>query len=311
MFKYEENGSIVLEEAPVDCPLKNLRTHALHVAMALTSHIPDDAVLEQFGDRDRGIIPDLTSHVPDDGDSEEFIDRDPGMMPEWHATGEWLSAAAGIGRIEYTMMDRSSLMDDMGLCEPATEYFDSRDKLQRNFISALTRFSLIWNSFEAAAELITPRGSDKSAINKARAYILRHFDGAPFEHFEGCVLGRLKEHVKQSAYKENLIGLFNFGPGAAAVDGGMRVVQEIRNTFAHGGLDLPDDVNEHPVPVCIINLSSRIVLMGIQALIWCRLKQMPSFRVEASYINGGRVSELRPLLETIHLQPGKSSTVTV
>ncbi len=280
MVKFE-NGAVLLGDAPSDCPLKNLRTHTLHVALALTSHLPES------------------------DDPEEYGDGDPGLMPEWHSTGEWLSAAAGIGSIEYAMLDRASLFDDQGLCESATEYFDGRDKLQKKFFSALTRFSLIWSSFEAAAELITPRGSEKSAVQKARAYILQHFTGRQFEHFEGCVLGRLKQHVKHSAYNRDLIGLFNFGPGAAAVDGGMRVVQEIRNTFAHGGLELPDDAEGHPIPVCIIDLSSRIVLFGIQALIWCRLKEIPGYIIEASYIGGGRTRKLRPLLKSIHLQHGK------
>lgn len=259
--------------------LKDLRTHNLHLALALTS--PD---LSKGSDWDRA-------------------------DPEWMLIGEWLSAAAGIVSMTYGKLDHGSMLDSMGLCEPATEHYNRRDKLQSEFLTALSRFSLIWGAFEAVAEMVAPRGGNRSVVLPAREYLKREFNlGSPLVGFE-CVLLSLKEHVKLSDFRKDLIGLFNFAPGNDSIDGGIRVVYELRNKLAHGVLALPEDAEGHPIPVCIINLSSKLVLLTIQMLMWSYLKNRSQFIVAAEHITKRKRADLRPLLEFIHLvkKPTKSA----
>jgi len=191
---------------------------------------------------------------------------------------EWLLNAA--------MIDKVSLLPDPNntsmMCRPAWEYEEANAKLKEDYITALTRFHFIFLAFETLIKLLYRKKSNMGSPLKTQIYIKNYFPSLICPNEYTCKLYSLRKFVLRSCFLDDLSTAFRqqdsktFRPSA-----GIKIVNELRNTFAHGSFIFPepddwrllDNKTSSSYELQCIRTSSRLTLMTIQFLLLAYSKE--------------------------------------
>ncbi|MFD2434321.1 hypothetical protein ACFSO9_12705 [Mesonia maritima] len=178
----------------------------------------------------------------------------------------WLMIASGIKKVDFSW-NRFDKTDSKEWCRPAYEYDVAKGNISQLYINQLTVFNYVWGGFE---NLLTRRYSKNQIKKNGKINLcikeLANLDELPikdydvFEQrfsffFNYCLENELLEYKKQVPKDK------------------IKIIYNIRNKFAHGDLEFPEDIEynfnfKNPVGlVKLINCSTRIVLFHIQSLI--------------------------------------------
>lgn len=187
----------------------------------------------------------------------------------------WLWLAGSIVNVEVDFIRHDI---NFGYCKDADYYQLNTETLQRRFATQLTTFNFAWVSLEGLISAIISKSQLKKygKINAACFLLKQQLERTPaIPHYKEYLLDLLQNIVNHPYYKNDI----NFDIEISGKSGlGIRSVYGIRNSFAHGALRLPqlnedDDFLANPeIDIRIIEVSTRIVLLTMQALLMAQLK---------------------------------------
>jgi hypothetical protein len=182
----------------------------------------------------------------------------------------WFQLASGIKEVSY----KSDMYDDLvQWCGPAIEYENEKSKFHSRLIKELAIFSFIWGGFEAYLDTIELPKCPKypGKINSVNFLLKERFENnfSSLKYYPSVVKFLTKLILKNPWYLKgnNMLTINNCDSSKI---NGLRIVYQIRNSFAHGAFRInePPDWNIiKPFDIPIIAASSRIVLFTIQMLI--------------------------------------------
>ncbi|WP_036156544.1 hypothetical protein [Maribacter forsetii] len=178
----------------------------------------------------------------------------------------WLMIASGIKKIEFNW-NRFDKTDSKEWCRPSYEYDVAKGNVSQLYINELTVFNYVWGGFE---NLLSKRYS-KSQIKKVGKINLCVKE---FENFDELLIEDYKVFKERfflmfnNSLEKNLIEYKKIIPQEE-----IKIIYNIRNKFAHGDLEFPEDTEYNSQlnsPIDLIKLiraSTRIILCYIQNLI--------------------------------------------
>jgi len=178
----------------------------------------------------------------------------------------WLMIASGIKKIDF-IWNRFDKTDSKEWCRPAYEYDVAKGNISQLYINELTVFNYIWGGFE---NLLSKMYS-KSQIKK---YGKINLCLKEFENLEDLPIKDYNVFKQRfflmfnSSLKKNLIEYKKTIPIEE-----IKIIYNLRNKFAHGDLEFPEDIEynsnfNNPIDLIkLIKSSSRIIICYIQSLI--------------------------------------------
>lgn len=179
----------------------------------------------------------------------------------------WLMIASGIKSVNF-IWNRFDKTGSKEWCRPAYEYDLAKGNINQLYINELTVFSYVWGGFE---NLLSKRFS-KSQIKKTGKINLCIKEIENYEELPIIDYPVFKEKfllVFKNSLSKNLISYEKKMPKEE-----IKIIYNIRNKFAHGDLEFPDDIDYNlnlysPLDLIkLIRSSTRIVLFHIQCLIF-------------------------------------------
>ncbi len=178
----------------------------------------------------------------------------------------WLMIASGIKSVDFNW----NRFDKTGgeWCRPAYEYDVAKGKTTQLYLNELTVFNYVWGGFES---LLSKMYSKSQIKKKGKVNLcVEEFEGLkkfPVSKYE--VLKKQFFVLFKSSLQKKLIEYKKDIPKEE-----IRIIYNIRNKFAHGDFEFPEDIEYNtnlinPINLIkLINYSSRIVICHIQSLIF-------------------------------------------
>lgn len=229
---------------------------------------------------------------------------------KWGDAANWLHIASSILHVE---VDTQKFDAGAGYCETADSYHDELSRYVAYFVTSLSRFNFIWNTFELVARILNPPHVPKNLLRKGGSsfvfdvmYLIRN-DYSEFPAPPGY-----DDSLRNMITIEKLIfpntsnPILPFGDEKTI---GIDIVRHLRNRFAHGDTNVTyvseefigEDFIEYRKMDEFLKLSSRIVLLTIQMAI---IATFDTHRNEIEHWNGRDfVSEnIRNLAYSVHLE---------
>lgn len=179
----------------------------------------------------------------------------------------WLMIASGIKSVDF-IWNRFDKTDSKEWCRPAYEYDVAKGNISQLYINELTVFNYVWGGFE---NLLSKRFS-KSQIKKVGKINLCIKELESFEELPILDYSVFKDRfflVFKTSLSKNLINYKKDIPEEE-----IKIIYNIRNKFAHGDLEFPDDMDydsnlNNPIDLIkLIRSSTRIVLCHIQSIMF-------------------------------------------
>ncbi len=178
----------------------------------------------------------------------------------------WLMIASGIKKVDF-IWNRFDKTDSKEWCRPSYEYDLAKGNISQLYIDQLTVFNYVWGGFE---NLLTKRYS-KSQIKKIGKINLcikelENLDELPIKDYD--VFKERFFLMFNSCLKKNIIEYKKTIPKDE-----IKIIYNIRNKFAHGDLEFPEDIEynsnfNNPIDLIkLIQASTRLVLFYIQSLV--------------------------------------------
>jgi hypothetical protein len=219
----------------------------------------------------------------------------------FYSVQEWLHIASGVMGVDFD----SGRFDTCWMyCKNIGEYEDKKSELLSSLIHQLTTFNFIWGSLETLNNIINPEPAPgvRGKINATCYFLKNHYEPKPNLPFYNNVVSDLREDICSNVFYKKLNAEFKLRPHVGVSSIGLYIVYKIRNHFAHGSLSLPEpDLDasgqQESSDWKIINLSSRVVLLTIQALLLTILEKESA---KIDFYN--EETELNNLLWHLHLQ---------
>lgn len=178
----------------------------------------------------------------------------------------WLMIASGIKKIDF-IWNRFDKTGSKEWCRPSYKYDAAKGNISQLYINELTVFNYVWGGFENLLSNIYSKSQIKK-IGKINLCIKE------FENLEELPI------VDYNVFKERFFLMFNSSLKKNLIEykkaipkEEIKIIYNIRNKFAHGDLEFPEDVEfnsnfHNPIDlVKLIKSSTRIVLCHIQSLI--------------------------------------------
>lgn len=216
------------------------------------------------GDANKNRMKDLTEHC------YNLSMLVSGVEPEieWPNQFEWLNVASGIKRIEFDVIryERS-----IGWCRNADQWNFNREKLLREYITELTRFTYVWGALESLIDdLNIPQGQKQGKINSICYYLKSKLHPNDIIYPYADLVEHLKYIIKRYDVNKTAM-LKRFDARHLSMHGlGVYVIYNLRNSLVHGAIDfpLPNTENEPESFFSeMVNMSTRIILLTLQ-MIW-------------------------------------------
>jgi|GEM_PF-5534943 len=178
----------------------------------------------------------------------------------------WLMIASGIKNVDFhwNRFDKTGTKE---WCSPSYEYDVAKSKISQLYVYELTIFNYVWGAFENLLSNSYSKNQIKK-IGKVNLCIktLETFEQLPileypvikntfFEFFEVAMNNKLMNYNKKLPKEE------------------IKVIYDIRNKFAHGEIEFPEDVDynygfiDPNDLIKLISISTRVVICHIQSLI--------------------------------------------
>lgn len=187
---------------------------------------------------------------------------------------DWLDLASAIKNVSVDF----NYYDDTNYCGTAYDYNKFKSIKLSSISTSLSTFQYIWFAFELLCKCLPIKPLPKklkngrvSFVDCAQFYIKNNFDERSSDRifFYTETLRNLHIEVKKLSH-HNLGDLFyeNYYTSQSGI--GIQVVRSIRNIFAHGATfvqEHEDYTFDQHLDESIIDISSRIVLFTIQALL--------------------------------------------
>lgn len=181
----------------------------------------------------------------------------------WYRTSDWLRMASGLEDVEVdtTKFDMAAMF-----CSLAVPYELALRRDTSAWALDLTRFLFCWNALESAtAAVIPPIRVRRGLVSAATAYLLAHpVDPLP-THYD-CTLRNVVFVASRYAEFRELGQVAALEPALTA---GVRTAARFRNTYVHGGLEIPapEGWGGGVSPSrAIIRYASRLALFGVQLI---------------------------------------------
>lgn len=178
---------------------------------------------------------------------------------------DWLMIASGIESMNFSW-NRYDKTGQKQYCRPAYEYDVSKGVITLKYINQLTIFNYIWGAFENLSSKIFTK-SKINKIGKVNCVIKLTEDKGFFPVYQ-------YEKIKSSFYLNfrNVLQSKLLIYEKKNFSNELKIVYELRNKFAHGNMEFPEDIeysDNYRNPILLINLieiSSRVVLCYIQSI---------------------------------------------
>lgn len=178
---------------------------------------------------------------------------------------DWLMIASGIENISFSW-NRYDKTGQKQYCRPSYEYDISKGEITLKYINQLTIFNYIWGAFENLTSKIYTK-SKINKIGKVNCVIRLIGDKGFFPVYE-------YEKIKTNFYFnfKNVLQNKLLKYEKKDFSNELKIVYELRNKFAHGNLEFPEDIEYSTSfrdPMHLIDLmeiSSRVVLCYMQAI---------------------------------------------
>lgn len=181
-------------------------------------------------------------------------------------TYDWLMIASSIKELDITW-NRYDKTGQREWCRPSYESDISRENLIKVYVKELTIFNYIWGALEAFCNKFFTKTQIKKygKVNCLRMFVNKNFN-LPL-YFIECEKNIFYMCLKETLKKDI------FSLKAKVYESELDIVYELRNQFAHGTLNFPDEdvffiKKIHPKYLFnMVRLSSRIVLFYLQSAI--------------------------------------------
>lgn len=186
-------------------------------------------------------------------------------------------------------------------CPP--DYDDAKSKVLESVVKNLTIFSFVWGCFESFIDFVNPPHDRKGKITAICQYLKHHYEPTPLPMGYTELITELCD-LRGKDKKAKPLKPIKLSEYIGTSGMGLKVVYEIRNCFAHGVLSIPepDEWTECKVDYAkIINISSQIVLVGIQMVLSAYYKNED---VTIDYFREDKVP-LHEILRRIHIDNDK------
>ncbi|NJB35321.1 hypothetical protein [Croceivirga sp. JEA036] len=178
----------------------------------------------------------------------------------------WLMIASGIKSVDFNWnrFDKTGA----GWCRPAYEYDVAKSKITQLYLNELTVFNYIWGGFESLLSKMYSKSQIKKK-GKVNLCVEKFEDLKKFPVLKYEVLKKQFFALFKSSLEKKLIEYKKDIPKEE-----IRIIYNIRNKFAHGDLEFPEDMEYngnliYPTNLIkLINYSSRVVICHIQSLIF-------------------------------------------
>lgn len=190
----------------------------------------------------------------------------------------WLMIASGIKSIDFhwNRFDKTGAKE---WCRPSYEYDIAKSNVSQLYVFELTIFNYVWGALENLLSTAFSKNQIKK-IGKINLCIktLDVFEELPileyniiksnfFGHFKTALNNKLIKHDKKLPQEE------------------LKVIYNIRNKFAHGDIEFPEDIDynldfKDPIDLIkLISISTRVVICHIQTLIliFCKGESVYSY----------------------------------
>ena len=187
---------------------------------------------------------------------------------------DWLEMASAVRNVSVDF----NYYDDTSYCGTAYDFQKERSGVIATVSTALTTFQYIWNAFELFCKCLEmnklPNGlkdGRPSFVDNAQLFIKERFD-SQFINKMICysdTLDQLRSETSELSFHD-FTAFFEMNAYTNQIGIGIQVIRQIRNLFAHGAIHAPQSKNhtwDKYIDGKVIDLSSRIVLITIQALI--------------------------------------------
>jgi len=221
-------------------------------------------------------------------------------------TSDWLSVSSGIVKIDY-QWNRFDKTESSQWCRPAWEYDVAKSEIINVYVETLTIFNYIWGSFESLVmELFSKTEIKKFGKVNCVTKLIKEkkyfpiLDCSEIKKDFSIAINKIEFETLKISDKFDINGVE------------LQLVYKIRNDFAHGDMDFPEAMDySYSNPnnlIEIIDLSSKIVLLYIQALLIYFTENKKIFFYSDSYFNNVDTDEISEdifihyLLSRIHLE---------
>lgn len=192
----------------------------------------------------------------------------------WLDASNWLRMASSIKSVEAEM-DRFT---GMTYCSPAAKYDEQWNAAVSAFMTQLSMFNCIWNSFETLVGTVSPPRIPKSLLNAPQQsfvfrimyYIEQEYqEFSPPQGYEDQLKNVLEYVGYLPDFKIPAIAAFSDEKGL-----GVNIVRLLRNRFAHGdaGIEKLDQLQQgeffgYKHLTDLLEMSSRITLLTEQMIL--------------------------------------------
>jgi hypothetical protein len=221
-----------------------------------------------------------------------------------------LQMCSGIEKISFNTFQFDHTA---GFCESADDFRDEHDKLRGALAHELTMFLFCWAALESFVDEIrlppvkSIKGRKSGKIERLCSYLTLAYKEPTLQKWAEA-LNCWRCLAAQSGLSKFFV------PGAkppsfvGSVAEGVHLVYKVRNAFAHGDFAVPwpdrDDrpVEKHP-DVAVVRVSTRIILMTIQALTMCYFDPATNVELLGLGIDSDESEiDLRTVFSSLHLE---------
>lgn len=196
------------------------------------------------------------------------------ITPTSDMVADWLEMASAVRDVSVDF----NYYDDTSYCGTAYDFQKERSGVIATVSTALTTFQYIWNAFELFSKCLEisnlPNGlkdGRPSFVDNVQFFIKERFDSQFINKmiFYSDTVDQLRSETSELSFHD-FTDFFEMNAYTNQIGIGIQVVRQIRNLFAHGAIHAPQSENhswDKYIDGKVIDLSSRIVLLTIQALI--------------------------------------------